>query len=442
MAGSLLVIAIAAVAPHAVAWSLPSSSLSRWLSRDVVPEVSQILSQHPRYQGQRGQIEAGEQNGMSEAIVTLLNNNLAGRNGIILIARGQVSLPQPAVSGSIDELHCQRAAEFDYILRVSASSDKGRQDWVELTLVDVSAKAEQLHSWKWRGGFSSAERQQFKQPFTATSADGSLSAPWRDQDVDAAAQALSREFACALRPQIRNRVSLKWPQDADLPAVFADTANATRHRLGNYKELGISPEQPGYAVDVRVERFRDDIWQLWLTGTPGSENLAPVQAVTYFKTTDPGGHTSDIPAVANHVSIPAPVPAIPKNRGFALEFIDVQLLDATQADKGRFKADLQLTLRIGNRAKWPIAYYFTLSGGHFENCIAEPGYYRHDRYGLLEGRLEGGETVMRRLVIENAQHRPAPLYGVPKCAGFRDLQGFEQFASKGYKVTEYVRWDL
>ena len=118
------------------------------------------------------------------------------------------------------------------------------------------------------------------------------------------------------------------------------------------------------------------------------------------------------------------------------------MVDATQADKWRSRADLQVTLRISNRAQQPIAYSFILSGGHFEQCIAEPRYYRHDDYGQLSGSLAAGASVMRRLVIENAQHRPTPLYGMPKCAGFRDLQGFEEFASQGHKVTDYVRWDM
>ncbi len=438
ISGSMLMLAIAAVAPPAGAWSLTLSSLSGWLSRDVVDEIGQTLSQHPRYQGQRIQIEAGQQNGLSEAIVTLLNNNLAGRSGITLIAREPVSLPGQVAPDSIDGLDCLGAAEFDYLLQVSASSDESGHGRVQLTLVDALSKAEQIHSWQWRGKFSSAERKQFKNIITAANANGSLSAPWSEGDADAAALALSRDFACALRPQITSRIGLQWTQEPELAALFADTANTTRHRLGDYRELGIGSEQADYAVEVRIERFRDDIWQLWLTGTPRVKDLAPVQAVTYFRAGDPGWYQRQSPAVTSLTSRPA----ISKKPGYALEFIDVQMVDATQADKGRSKADLQVTLRISNRAQQPIAYSFTLSGGHFENCIAEPGYYRHDRYGLLSGSLEGGASVMRRLVIENAQHRPAPLYGVPKCAGFRDLQGFEEFASQGYKVTDYVRWDM
>jgi hypothetical protein len=434
----MLVLALAALAPSVLARSQPPSSLSGWLSRDVVPELGKMLSEHPRYRGQRIQIEDSDQNGLSEAIGLLLSNNLAGREGITLIPPGQTAYVRPVARGSIDELDCLDTDPTDYLLQVSTNSVEPGRDGVQLSLMEVSSGAKQSSSFQWQGRFSSAERKQFKKPVAAANANGSLGAPWNEEDVDAAALALSRDFACALRPQITSRIGLQWTQESELAALFADTANIIRHRLGDYRELGISSEQADYAVGVRIERFRDDIWQLWLTGTPRAKGLAPVQAVTYFRTGDPGWDQPGGAAVAGF----APMPAIPKNPGHALEFIDVQMVDATQADKGRSRADLQVTLRISNRAQHAIAYAFTLSGGHFENCIAEPGYYRHDRYGLLSGSLEGGATVMRRLVIKNAEHRPAPLYGVPKCAGFRDLQGFEEFASKGYKVTDYVRWDM
>ena len=436
IAGILLLLALASLAPSVVAASLPASSLSGWLTGDVVPELRELLSRHPRYRGQRIRIVAGDQNGLSEAVSTVLNSNLAGRDGIILVASVQADPQWQVAPGSVDELDCVGTADFDYVLSISTSSDEGAGDKVQLALLDTSSVATQINNWQWQGRFSSSERRQYKRPLTA--ANGSLSAPWGDEDVDAAALGLSRDFACALRPQIANRLGLQWIQADGLPALFADTANTTRHKLGDYRELGISEVQPDYAVGVRIERFRDDVWQLWLTGTPQDKALAPVQAVTYFKSAS----LLAASRLTNLDSEAVPQAAVVNNAGPALKFIEVKMVDATQADKWRSRADLQVTLRISNRAPQPIAYSFTMSGGHFEQCIAQPRYYRHDDYGQLSGRLEAGASVMRRLVVENAQHRPRPLYGMPKCAGFRDLQGFEEFASQGYKVTDYVRWDM
>jgi hypothetical protein len=103
---------------------------------------------------------------------------------------------------------------------------------------------------------------------------------------------------------------------------------------------------------------------------------------------------------------------------------------------------LQVQLRIENRSDWPIDYAFRLSGGHYQHCVPNPAYYRHDRYGRLVGRLDPGESLVKRLVIEGARHRPNPWLGIRKCAGFRSLEGFEEFDSKGYAVTDYVRWGM
>ncbi len=415
-----------------------TSAFSRWLSRETIPELRELLAQHPRYAGQRVQVSGHTRDALSEAIATVVASNLVGHGGIALLAEKQATSIPRAVPGSIDELDCLGSPRFDYLLQVSTVHGAGGQDRVQLELRDISDAGEPSHSWQWLGKFSAAERRHLKSTTEPPVADGSLGSPWSDNDVDVAASTLSRDFACALRPQIKTRLALQWPEDAALPALFADTASASRHMLGSYRELGISAVDPDYTVAIRLERFRHDTWQLWLTGTPLQSDLAPVQAVTYFVAVDPGVPLP-APWAARAVS---PKPTPPANLGNALDFIEVEMLDATQAYEVHARAELQVTLRIVNRATWPIEYSFTLSGGHFNHCVARPGYYRHDRYGHLAGNVGPGASEVRRLVIEGAQHRPTPWFGMPKCAGFRDLDGFEDFASQGHKVTDFVRWDM
>ena len=435
---SCLALAICIGVLPAQSQAAQTSAFSRWLSREAIPELRELLAQHPRYAGQRVRVSGGTGDALSEAIATVVSSNLAGQGDIALLAKQQATSMPRAVPGSIDELDCHSSPRFDYLLQVSTVHGAGGQDRVQLELRDTSDAGEPSRSWQWLGEFSAAERRYLKSATEAPVADGSLGSPWNDNEVNAAALSLSRDFACALRPQVKTRLALQWPEKAVLPALFADTASASRHLLGSYRELGISAVDPDYTVAIRLERFRNDTWQLWLTGTPLQGDLAPVQAVTYFVADDP-----DVPLpspLAASTITPKPTP--PADLGKALDFIDVQMLDATQADTGHSRAELQVTVRIGNRATWPIEYSFTLSGGHFNHCVARPGYYRHDRYGHLAGNVEPGGSVVRRLVIENAQHRPSPWFGMRKCAGFRDLEGFEEFAIQGYKVIDFVRWDM
>jgi len=179
-----------------------ASPFSRWLSREAVPELQHLLSQHPRYRGQRVQLTSADNNALSEAIVTVLTGNLRAHDGITVTVSKQTPVLHQGVPGSIDELNCQDSPLFDYLLQVSAVHPAAGQDQVVLELLDVSDSAKPSRSWQWRGAFSSAERRHLKNPTLASTANGSLNAPWSGGDVNAAAQSLSREFACALRPQV------------------------------------------------------------------------------------------------------------------------------------------------------------------------------------------------------------------------------------------------
>jgi hypothetical protein len=433
-----------AIALGLMSWSVQaasSSALSRWLSREAVPEIRELLRQHPRYQGQRVKLVSDSRNALAEAVATVVNGALVQDADIRLVLDEPMVLPRIPVPGSIDDVDCHSSPPFEYLLQLSAASVNAGQGQVRLVLLDVagaSGASGQNRSWQWQGVLSSAERRSLKKPATLATSDGSVTSPWRDQDVDRAATALSNELACALRPQLVNHLKLHWPPLETLPGLFADTANSSRHLLGSYRELSLSGEQHDYQVDIRLERFRHDTWQLWLIGTPQHEGLAPVQAVTYINTQGVDWPLPPLASARVEKSVATPSP----ERGKPDDYLAVEMLGATRTDRGPSSAELQITVRIGNRSTWPIAYAFSASGGHFNDCIARLDNYRHDGYGRLSGSIAAGQTEVRRLIIKNAQHRPTPWFGMRKCAGFRDLEGFEAFASQGHKVTDFVRWDL
>jgi hypothetical protein len=443
---SLLALAMVVVFPHNSTEAASKSNLSRWLSREARPELEQLLATHPRYRGQRVQIVAATNNALSDAITTVVSGKLASLDSIKLVSAQRTSQPAQPLPLSIDELDCQLQPGFEYQVQVTAQQ-VGGQDRVMIEVVDMLGTDAEPVSWNWSGTFNSAERRYLNKPASTHHASGSLAAPWNADSVQSAATALSREFACNLRPHVETRVSLQWPSKPALPALFADTSNASRHLLGTYRELGISDGGGDYRVEVRLEQFMGDIWQLWLTGTPTDAKLAPIQAVTYFKVENlqwpvPVPETRSVAVAPARPPLRAARPIPPANLGEPLDYIRVELLDATQTDSGNSRADLQVTLRIANRAQWPIEYSFSLSGGHFNQCIARPEFYRHDRYGVLRGSVNAGDSVVQRMVIKDARHRPTPWFGQRKCAGFRDLEGFEEFASQGYRVTDFVRWEM
>jgi hypothetical protein len=410
------------------------SALSKWLSKQAVPELRERLEHYPRYQGQRIAIVAARDDALSEGLVALLHMNLGSRAGIALWQPDTTSPAVGASAGTIDALECNSQSGVDYTLQVSASPRSSDRAEVSIQLLSTNQPAAVDDSWQWQGKLNRAEQEYIERTAESLPADGSLAAPWQNEEVEIAARQLSREFACALRPQVRTHLALQWPEQSGLPGLFADTINASRHLLGSYRELGQGGVDADYEISIELQRFREDTWQLWLRGTPRRTPLLPVQAVTYFQVANPDWPVSS--TAGNGVGPGYSLPV-----GDAVDFIDVEMLDATQRDSGHASAELEVTLRIANRADWALQYSFTLSGGHFNHCIADPAYYRHDGYGQVEGRIDAGDSVVRRLSIRGTEHRPTPTFGTRKCAGFRDLDGFEEFADRGYKVTDFVRWD-
>jgi hypothetical protein len=434
--GIALTLALISLAQPSVAGQ--RAGLSPWLDSEALPELRKLFTRHPRFAGQRLQLVAEENTALSQAIIASLVKALGSGAAPVTLVTSRERGQHRTVSGSVDELACNADTVVDYVLEVSALHDAAGADRVGLRVVSAGQSGDTVRYLLWSGRFTAAEARAAGRPGAQREEDGSLQAPWSEQSVEAAARSLSRDFACALRPWISSRLNLQWPADAELPALFSDTANTSRHLLGAYREIGFMPADAHYLVAFRLERVRADTWQLWLIGTPRSDKFAPVQAVTYFRgnpARPPAGERANLAHEERGSLVTA-------RRGQALDYIDVEVLDATQADLGGARAQLQVTLRIGNRSQWAIAYAFSLSGGHFNHCIATPAYYRHDAYGRLAGSVPGGSTIVRRIVIEDAQHHPAPWFGIRKCAGFRDLDGFEDYVALGHKVTEFVHWDL
>ena len=446
---------MAGIALLAIALLLPlhtraerSSELSRWLNQEAIPEVAEVLSRHPRFSGQPVHIVPGAPSELADAVVTILHSNFDASENIATVK--PPALRVPVAPGSVDDLDCVAPATPGTGLQVSVQALSARRGRVELALFDSGDSRTYWRRWQWQGNLSQAERKALSGGTHAAVADGSLKMPWPSAAVQEAAWSLSSALVCDLRAQLHSRVDLQFSEAGDLPPGLGDVRNASRHLLGNFREIGLAGTAADFQVDVRVETFDDNIWQLWLTGTPRSGGYDPVQAVTYIRYAEETPVDSHAPrAVVPVPRVAASAPgdvSLPDDAAYpgdaALQYLDVRMLDVVQTDKPFSSAELQVKLQLVNRAEWPIQYYFTLSGGHYLNCVPGPEFYRHDRYGYVEGELPPGESLVRQLVVDGVQHRPTPWFGPRKCAGFRDLEGFENFASKGYKVTEFVRWSM
>ncbi|MCZ6828618.1 MAG: hypothetical protein O7F73_03375, partial [Gammaproteobacteria bacterium] len=160
------------------ALAVQPSSLSKWLSKQAVPDLRDRLGRHPRYENQRVAVVSTEGDALSAAIVTVLLRSFPGKYGIQLQS-WQDTVPVPdAAAFSIDGLRCAGTAGFDYLLQVSATRGPAGGDEVQLQLAPVQDKSAVTDGWRWAGKFSKAERSYLQQRAESGSRDGSLVAPW------------------------------------------------------------------------------------------------------------------------------------------------------------------------------------------------------------------------------------------------------------------------
>ncbi len=111
------------------------SALSKWLSKQAIPELRERLQHYPRYQDQRIAIVAGSGDALSEALVTLMHMNLRERAGIQLWQPDSTNPVAGGAADSIDELNCNMRANFDYLLQVSATQRGKHRGEVSLQLL-------------------------------------------------------------------------------------------------------------------------------------------------------------------------------------------------------------------------------------------------------------------------------------------------------------------
>lgn len=420
------------------------SDLSHWLSDEALPQLTEILSSHPRFAGEPVAVVIAGDSGLDEALATVITGNLAAHRDIHLRVLPVDRTQRLASVESIDALDCAVQTRRA-LLRVHVTREGSRRGGVVVELSDVAPAVDEAGAvwrrWQWQGAFSQHEREALSRAATQIAANGSLSLPWPEDGIAEAAAALTRELACDLRSQVRDRVLLSWRTGSVNGDRTVDVFNASQHLLGSLREVDVQAlnvAQGGeFSVETRVQPFSDGVLQLWLVGTPLRDGFSAVQAVTYIR----GTVASAAPVLPATVSSRLVAPEVPPAKP-ARDFLDVHMLEATQSDGAFSSADLSVQLRLVNRGTWPIKYAFSLSGGHFLHCIAKPENFRHDRYGYVEGQIAPGASLVRVIDVPGVKHSPHPWFGPRRCAGFRDLEGFENFPGKGYKVTELLRWDL
>ena len=414
------------------------SQLSYWLSDTALEEIEALASGHPRLVHRSLHVSSVATSALDEAIAITLQASLTRLQHLQLVAPAARTPIQPGIISSVDDLACEAATDWDNELQVSVLDlGKGRAE-VQIDLVDTTEPDVAFQTWRWRGSLNKAEREYLSTPPQRSGNEGSLSAPWKDTELEQAAVRLGEQLACDMRPDIYHQAKVQWPDQQSGPAPVSATVSEIRRRLGAYREISESHEGADYRMHVAWHPVSQGVWQLSVVGVPLSDGLLAIDAATYIEAElDQFSEDAGYASILSALPLEAPQPGQP-----ASKYLNVEMVDVSQTNKALARAALRVRLRLVNRANRPMEYGLSLSAGHYLQCIPEPQFYRHDRYGYMEGRLAPGQSIVKEMEIDGARHNPNPFFGTPKCAGFSGLEGFEDFANQGHKVTQFIRWTL
>ncbi|TQV66489.1 hypothetical protein FKG94_27030 [Exilibacterium tricleocarpae] len=440
---------------------LKSSTLQRWITTDLLSYLTFEFNNHPRFKGQKLAVKAEGGDRLAAALHDTLQDRLLNVSGLQLVSTSARSNFNPTGPNSIDDLTCNTAHGADYYLRLSVTNLGTSKTEVRLLIEDAASGAAVTGFGKqWQGRLSRHERRLQRQKHSARTPLGTTDQPYRASQPELAARHLALHIACGLRPEVGTVTAIYWQAPAVSSISFDNTLTIARHYLHSFREFTLAqqPQQADVTLQPQEAPLGPGLHQLWLTGVAANSNtpLPGVNAVAYMAIEDraagvlhrrrieqPGELTAGIlpPAIE-----PAPptitTPRSDQPNSDPLDALQVNVVEVEQKTRRGQRADLYFTLRIRNQSDWPIAYSFTLSGGHFDRCRPYNRDYRHEKFGTLRETIGPGETQVEELVIRDLQHNPGRLSSRHKCAGVVDLDGFEKFALRGNKVIDYVNWSL
>ena len=415
----------------------PNGEMSNWFAGQALARLSGELQRHPRYANQSFLVSVESSDALASSLAAAVRAELQNVSSVRLLEAPMTMTGEPL---SVDSLDCQPLRQADYRVGVSVAGRNEGETQVLLRVHEDRAQSADLLRLIWQGPLSRDEARLLAVG-QAEIGNGSAAAPYFAGDVEPIASRLTRELICFLRPNIVTRMTLHLTSDKSIDGRFIDILRATQYQLSRFSELTVVTDTSAadMILQLKTMPLSGERYQLWLHGEPAeNRRLHKISVVTHI--TAEGLPKQGLAQRESRAPRPAVSPKAQRPTGIPGDYLRVQLLDAVQESAGRNRVALHVLLQLENSGDWPIEYSFSLSGGYYEHCLARDELFRHDALGNLKGTIEPGQRETKRLVIKGVYHKPFSVYGVSKCAGFRDLDAFRRFSDSGAAVTDYLRW--
>ena len=254
--------------------------LDSWLSRDLLPYVSQQLTTQPRFRNELLRFvvmtDENPQSASNKLALTLrdrLRNSLADVPGIRIAWQPEQST-LATVNGNID---CTKD-DVHYYIGIELTEDRSGSLSVEVRALDIEDRTWVAgFSRSWHGPLNTPQRRLLQQTETDLSFRGQRGAPYDESQTDLLAARLAHELGCSLLRQTAGEfvVSATDVEVSTDPVVDAtDIIELISNNLADYRAVQYSTTaaNANAVLEGKAHRIDDELFQYWITITPVDAN--------------------------------------------------------------------------------------------------------------------------------------------------------------------------
>jgi len=289
------------------------NDLEEWIDEELVPQVSDALSSHPRLQHQPFVI-VGMHNDDTLAEIDALSSHIRQRlqHGLRR-APGAVLMWQPGrIRGqhhrSLDQVECtgtlqQPALQVGIDSQISPLTGK----------LNIAVKAVDLREGQWITGFGQhwegeatyTQRDALRKKGTDEYLRGLRELPFLGGDADLLASYLAHNLSCILREVRDGKISIYSPKLESNPPFFKTAINLLDNYLGRFNEVRIveSEEKAVYVLNAEAHDLNNGLYQVWarVIRKKDQSNIGGANTQTYVRFKDQSNQSMEKKlAVNNH----------------------------------------------------------------------------------------------------------------------------------------------
>ena len=250
--------------------------LDTWLSRDLMPYVSQQLTTQPRFRNEllRFVVMTDENpqsasNRLALALRDRLRNSLADVPGIRIAWQPEQSTPG-TVNGNID---CTKD-DVHYYIGIELTEGRAGTLNVAVRALDIEDRTWVAgFSRSWHGPLSTPQRRLLRQADTDLSFRGQRGAPYDETQTDLLAARLAHDLGCTLLRQ----TAAEYVVNSGGEKTNTDTAIGTTgmlelitNNLADYRAVQYSTTaaNANAILEGKAHQIDDELFQYWITITP------------------------------------------------------------------------------------------------------------------------------------------------------------------------------